>query len=215
MANLIRTASRLGFTIVDYEDDMEKGEGQREFNQAMNLQKKTLTKDPTAKLIVLAGHDHINELRDGRLWMAAEFKRLTKIDPLTINQTYFEDFDDVNRPDTLSIVRSKIALNKNDLYVINKPRSSFDVSLGETKPLVKVDLICPIVISTDCVVQIYLKKEFDIDNDAVPCYVKKISNAQSVSVLLPEDAYIVLFVTDKVQPIKKQLLISRGQVRLE
>jgi len=76
----------LGFTLVAYESsDPEKD---REVGQAENLFNKTFAKDPTAKVLVLAGMDHILETPapNGKKWMAALFKERYGIDPLTIGQ---------------------------------------------------------------------------------------------------------------------------------
>ncbi|MBO0935784.1 hypothetical protein J2I47_04410 [Fibrella sp. HMF5335] len=215
MANLIRIAIKLGFTLVDYEDELEEGEGRREINQAKNLQKRIFIKDPSAKLLVLAGHSHIDELTDGKRWLAAEFKRLTKIDPLTINQSDF-DGATANQPtDTLSVLKPKHTPNKNDLYLINNSLKYLTVFLGTNSPYVTVELTHPAPPPAGYVVQIYPANEFAADADAVPCYVQRVDDLQPLSVSLPENTYTVLFVTDRAVPLKKQLNVSNGNFRIE
>ena len=81
---LVRKAKELGYTIVGYEnynDDIN-----RELGQAQNL-KDILGKDPQTKIFVYAGLAHIiEEETDRGKRMAAHFKEITNIDPLTINQ---------------------------------------------------------------------------------------------------------------------------------
>jgi hypothetical protein len=81
---LLRTAQALGFEFVSY--DARKGD--RELLQARNLYRKTLGKDPDARVVVLAGLEHIYE-RGGESQprMAQHFATLYGIDPLTISQT--------------------------------------------------------------------------------------------------------------------------------
>ena len=87
-ANLIREAKALGFQFVAYENrDNSKN---REIEQAENLYNKTFNIDPSAKVVVLAGIDHILEKPTprGKSWMATVFKEKYNIDPLTISQTH-------------------------------------------------------------------------------------------------------------------------------
>lgn len=83
---LLRKALELGFTLVAYESSDPAKD--REEGQAENLFKKTFAKDPSAKVLVLAGMDHILEAPapNGKKWMAALFKERYGIDPLTIGQ---------------------------------------------------------------------------------------------------------------------------------
>ncbi|WP_052600041.1 hypothetical protein [Aureispira sp. CCB-QB1] len=85
-ANMIREALKLGFTIFDY-DTSRVSVKIRELTQAKRIAK-VLSKNPDAKIIIHAGGGHIREDTTyyGGL-MAYQFKKLTGIDPLTINQT--------------------------------------------------------------------------------------------------------------------------------
>jgi hypothetical protein len=87
---LIRTAIAIGYQVVPYEDTIAKHTvNQREYAQAYNLSQWINTKDSSSRLLVYAGFDHIEEgaAADGRIPMAAYFKVITGIDPLTIDQT--------------------------------------------------------------------------------------------------------------------------------
>lgn len=80
--NLLREAQRLGFHVVAY-DAMS---ADRERDQARNLLAATLTPHPQARVVVLAGHGHIDENSTAQS-MATWVHKLAGIDPLTIEQT--------------------------------------------------------------------------------------------------------------------------------
>jgi len=85
-ARVLRKALALGYTLVAYENADTAVE--REAGQARNLYEKTLGQDPQARVLVLAGMDHILEepTAQGKKWMAALFKETYGVDPLTIDQ---------------------------------------------------------------------------------------------------------------------------------
>jgi hypothetical protein len=86
---LVRKALQLGFTLIAYEDsNYTHTINQREFTQAENIYR-ILQKDPNAKILVHAGDKHIEEgaKTDDRIPMAAYFKIVSGINPLTIDQT--------------------------------------------------------------------------------------------------------------------------------
>lgn len=88
-AEMVRTALRLGYKVVGYESEKEGNGDVREYDQAKNLYERTFKADPTARVVVNAGYAHIQE--NGRYLggesMAQHFRKLTGIDPLTIEQT--------------------------------------------------------------------------------------------------------------------------------
>lgn len=86
--NLIRKALELGFNIFPYEADTNAFGKEREIQQAKNIQK-VLDQDPSAKILIYAGYDHIREDSLFNSWekaMAGRLKEYTGIDPFTINQ---------------------------------------------------------------------------------------------------------------------------------
>lgn len=87
--DLVRTALALGYEVVPYESVHFRGN--RELGQATNLIARTLEASDDARVVVLAGYDHINEKGGfggpGTLSMAGHVKAITGIDPLTIDQT--------------------------------------------------------------------------------------------------------------------------------
>lgn len=87
-ARLLREAKRLGFQFVAY--DSMNPNTDREALQALNLFDRTFAANPGARVLVLAGYDHILEAADhkGKKWMASIFRENYDIDPLTISQTH-------------------------------------------------------------------------------------------------------------------------------
>lgn len=88
-AEMTRTAIKLGFKIVAYESEPPGNGDIRENTQAKNLYERVFAHDPTARVVVSAGYAHIQE--NGRYLggssMAQHFRKLSGIDPLTIEQT--------------------------------------------------------------------------------------------------------------------------------
>jgi hypothetical protein len=87
---VVREALRLGFTLVPYEDAnaIKHTNAERELAQATNIYNAIKAAPKYAKFLVVAGHAHIAEdFPDGTLsTMAMQFKALSGIDPITIDQ---------------------------------------------------------------------------------------------------------------------------------
>ena len=95
---MLREAKNLGFQLCAYETQLACPGSDctnfREAQQAQNL-KKIMDKDPKAKILVWAGLGHIREKDDTiRQMMAFRFKKLTGIDPLTIDNTLLRETSD-------------------------------------------------------------------------------------------------------------------------
>lgn len=95
MANLIREAIKIGFTVFPY----EQFGGNRELDQAKNIQK-VMSQHPDDKFLILCGFGHLIEAideettyADGKI-MAYHLKQLTGYDPLTINQYVLTEAND-------------------------------------------------------------------------------------------------------------------------
>jgi len=88
-AELVRTALGLGFKVIGYESEKEGNGDVREYDQAKNIYERVFKQDPNARLVVNAGYAHIQE--NGRFLggqsMAQHFRRVSGIDPLTVEQT--------------------------------------------------------------------------------------------------------------------------------
>ncbi|MEO8672037.1 MAG: hypothetical protein ABI411_12040 [Tahibacter sp.] len=88
-ADMIRSALKLGFKVVSYEAMSDATGDGREREQARNLYERVFKTDPQARLVVNAGYAHIVESGKylGGASMAQHFRKLSDIDPLTIEQT--------------------------------------------------------------------------------------------------------------------------------
>jgi hypothetical protein len=89
LGELVREALAIGYRLVPYEDTVAGHRpNQRDSIQAANIYH-ALQKDTTARMLVLASYTHISEKEgeDGFIPMALAFKRMSGIDPLTIDQT--------------------------------------------------------------------------------------------------------------------------------
>lgn len=91
---LVRKALSLGYTLVSYEDTIgyKHTPTQRDSAQAAHLYE-VIKRDPKAKMLVLAGYGHISEIGLGEEYIPTglAFKKLSGINPLTINQTLFTE----------------------------------------------------------------------------------------------------------------------------
>lgn len=86
---LVRGALALGYKLVAYEDTVSGHmPATRDSIQAQNIYT-ALQEDPKSKMLVLASYGHISEKAgdDGFVPMALAFRRISGIDPLTIDQT--------------------------------------------------------------------------------------------------------------------------------
>ena len=86
---LVRKALQLGYKLVSYEDTaaLEHNSSQRDSIQAQNIYS-IIKKDPSAKILVHAGYGHIYEEKTGDYTpMGWWFKKISGIDPFTIDQT--------------------------------------------------------------------------------------------------------------------------------
>jgi len=89
LGELVREALAIGYRLVSYEDTVTGHRpNQRDSIQAANIYR-ALQKDTTARMLVLASYTHISEKEgeDGFIPVALAFKRMSGIDPLTIDQT--------------------------------------------------------------------------------------------------------------------------------
>jgi hypothetical protein len=86
---LVRKALQLGYKLVSYEDtSVQQHTGsQRDSIQATNIYN-IIKKDPSAKILVHAGYGHISEEKmSDYIPMAYWFKKISGIDPFTVDQT--------------------------------------------------------------------------------------------------------------------------------
>ena len=120
-SDFLRQSLALGYRLVSYEttrtdyaNDPVEAQGQREQDQADNLLRRAVRQYPDAKILIYAGEHHAAEspiaAEGGKIALMAErLKRITGIDPLTIDQAGLSRVP-MNRPDT-------------DLYAIAAPKA--------------------------------------------------------------------------------------------
>ncbi len=86
---LVRKALQLGYKLISYEDTLatRHTNSQRDSIQAENIYS-VIKNDPLAKILVHAGYSHIAEEKAGDFTpMAVWFKKISGLDPFTIDQT--------------------------------------------------------------------------------------------------------------------------------
>lgn len=194
----VRKAKELGFEISGYEN--ENREINRELGQAQNL-KLILDENPNHKIFVYAGLDHIleEETKSGKR-MAAYFKELTGINPLTINQT--DVVGSTHHELTLipqNLVKSFKKLDKAvDFFVINNLKSSSQDRINgenKTQKLTIGSHRFDELNAEEVLIKIYKKSEYDIyKNGSIPirATLKKPSD-KSISFKLPPGNYTIHF----------------------
>lgn len=121
---MLREAIRLGYVIVPYEAHTSDTQG-REREQADNIFRRTFKIDRSAKVFVHAGYAHIDK-KVSRLGaahpMAMELAGLTRLEPLTVDQT------DI-REDLPSLEISSLNLGNNQIKLGKLDRDPAFVSL--------------------------------------------------------------------------------------
>lgn len=96
-AEMVRSALKLGYKVIAYEDESAAVGDARERNQARNLYTRSFGANPHARLVVNAGFMHIQKVGkyfDGAA-MAQHFITLSGITPITVEQTVMVPHDQV------------------------------------------------------------------------------------------------------------------------
>lgn len=205
MANLIRKAINLGFNIVNYESDRAN----RELGQAENLYKKTLKKDANAKIVALAGGGHIDEYvgEDGKIMMAHYFKKISGVDPYTINQTYFAK--ELAKKGTITYLEGNSDKLKHDLYIINNLDYIESASFKDSYTIANLNLHAFLNVSDYFGVYLYPKHETHNINDAVPCY-SYYGSKKDLSVKIPSGEYVIKIHTENSSKYLNLTIDSTG-----
>jgi uncharacterized iron-regulated protein len=124
---LIRRALDLGYKLVSYEDTLPSAHTatQRDSIQAANIYQ-VLVSDPSARILVHAGYGHIAEstLDSNYIPMGMAFKKISGIDPLTIDQTDMTEDGEFEY--------GKVFY---DAYIQKYPPNSPSIALVQDKPL--------------------------------------------------------------------------------
>lgn len=181
---LVRSALAMGYTLVSYEDTAASvhTDNQRDSIQAANIYE-VIRKDTAAKILVHAAYAHISKTAgaNGYIPMGLAFKRISGIDPLTIDQTdmteesnfaygrviyqaYLQKYP-LKIPSIALINTEPVNVTNNDLYdlsIIHPPTIYKDgrptwLSLGETRQPTFVKPTSPSVF----MVQAYYQNEIE------------------------------------------------------
>jgi len=133
--NLLREAIGLGYTFLTYEDTSKAiirnngrlySNSDRETEQADNLLR-FIGEHNDAKIIVLAGHSHINENKK-QGWMASVFKLKSGLNPLTIEQSDMTEYMDGYYSNHLfKLFRGKYQ-NKLPVMLVDNERKPYSLS---------------------------------------------------------------------------------------
>lgn len=144
-ADMIAQAIQIGYRPAAYEHVPEDGsartQADREQAQAQNLLS-VISRDPKAKLLVFVGHSHVAEapLPGGggaaTEWMAARLKRMSGIDPFTIDQATLSETStngtarDAHRLASQGLkVRSAVLFEKGSPLVYGQYRGAVDLQV--------------------------------------------------------------------------------------
>ncbi len=200
--NLLREAFRLGFIILPYEDTNKAAprnngkvysKSDRETEQANNLLR-FISEHKDAKIIILAGHSHINE-NQKQGWMASVFRLNSGQNPLTIEQTDMAEYSDAYYSNNLfKLFRSKYQ-NRIPVMLVNyegKPytlkANSYDITLFPSK----TDYINE---RPDWLINLKGNKEYQIDmkfwevNDT--CLIQAIKTNEDIEISVPSDQILI------------------------
>ncbi|MAE58445.1 MAG: hypothetical protein CME69_06165 [Halobacteriovorax sp.] len=207
-ADLIRQALKIGYTVISYEHKLPcndnstplKCQNEREQGQARNLLKKTFQIDPQAKILVHAGYGHINEKGDEE-WipMARYFKRISGIDPLTIDQVTMTEhshqkFENIIYTEIMKKYKTKepIILKRNK-----------DIWTGDMKDNYDVLVFNPRTSKTSRPNWLFsianrVKKQFDkIHCEEFPCHVQAFIKSEMQDQSIPFDQFVIENSDDK------------------
>ncbi|HEX6374721.1 MAG TPA: hypothetical protein VFZ91_03265 [Allosphingosinicella sp.] len=243
-ARLLRDARGLGFTIVPYDAapqspglDRVTSMQVRERSQAQTLLARTVDGNENARLIALVGYDHVEEnarrRSDGKgdfYWMAAEFKRLSGIDLLTIDQTTLnpEGKPRLESPfyrpllSELAPTSSVVLVNDNGPVVLGRFKGRVDLQvLHPADPLIKgrekwrwsnARPIWPkLPRSASAQPRLFLAQARPADaGDSIPLDQAVTSAAAPVPLLVPRSARVRVVLTPIAPAIAKAIQEARG-----
>jgi len=117
--NMIRAALDQGYTLFGYETKRNVNGKDREIDQAENI-KKVIDQNPNKKMIIYCGYAHAQEDSTHNQWefaMAERVKRLTGVNPLTIDQTELMEYA---TPEFDNFFRQTISLDYPAVFIDEK-----------------------------------------------------------------------------------------------
>jgi len=141
MANLLKEAIKIGFTLFQYEAKDGSNGKNREIGQAENIAK-LIKENPNSKFLIHCGWDHVNEgLPGDKSWekaMAGRLKEKTKIDPFTIDQTAYSEKGDIKFISPYNLITN----SEKPIIMVNESGKTFNGS--ETNNQTDCRIIYPI-----------------------------------------------------------------------
>jgi hypothetical protein len=223
--NLIRTALQEDFNVFSYEYNTQSDStgkfqkrNHREKSQALNILK-ILEKNPKAKIIVYAGHDHIQKKSSNPQvkMMASYFKLLSGIEPFCIEQaTMIEGYDETKEHPAYKQINKKnspcnsIVLEKDGNYwTTSERKGSYEMCIFHCRSQYENNYPTWLVNSTgnknyeikidnlkkyqNNILQIYIKKEYDEQVfEAVPIINRIIHDTKQPQIKLKKGEYTIL-----------------------
>ncbi len=151
-SNFLHEALQDGWKFIEYEsrsnrDDLSSAEQLhfREQEQAENISARILRENPRAKIFVYVGYSHVlerpNASNKKREWMAAQLKKLSGIDPLTIDQTSL--YAHTIKSEEHGIYREALKKNSSKrAFILHAPDGSNE-QFGDYKDAVDIQVIHP------------------------------------------------------------------------
>lgn len=220
--NLVRTALEIGYTVFGYEESSKIKDIHRDVQQARNIQKE-IAKRPNEKFLIHCGFGHAIE-GIHTTWgkaMAGRLTECTGINPLTINQSAYNEKADpkFNSPflKALDIKKSAIIVDKdgnpfryeegegwsdiaifhpNTKYINNRPNWLFENG-NQNVSIALTD------IGIDFPVMVLAFKKGENINKAIPIDIIEIADKSKSSLLtLKKGDYIIIVVNQKGDAVK-------------
>lgn len=228
--NMLREALRIGYQVFPYEGE---GNGkEREINQAINIQS-YLNNHPSEKLLIHCGYDHAIEGKLNSNWeksMAGRLFEFTGINPLTINQTTFD-----NRWDSayLNPLMQKLELKEPTVFIDSDSISylgeeddiEYDIyvfheqtELLNNRPIWRKTLkdenveieLSPIDFTTPYLLMAFKKNENY--TNAIPedlIYIDPIANQSQANLILEDNSYNLIAQTSNGKTVLFELTIKK------
>lgn len=206
-SNLLREAKKLGFQFVAYENTDSKKD--REIGQAENLYTRTIGKNKNAKVLVIAGVDHILEIpsTNGKKWMATLIKENYHINPITISQTHLNSYRNYSQfkyqlfaKEELKDIKSIAAV---DYFILN----------NQIEPVNLWDSIYKYQNKHQQTVQISLFYQKEMKNDFdyqlnIPYFTRLLVSKQSYSLPFNRNEKALMVVYDHLGTVLEKTLIN-------
>lgn len=210
-ANMIRIAINLGYKVFRYDTSSGGSIKFREYNQALNIAN-VIQQDTNAKIIVHAGWGHIREdtLHGGP--MAYQFKKITGIDPFTINQAEmneestpifendtYKQFSEIKSPSVLINKKNNLYTNTKYDCILFHPRTHYTSNrpswLYDCNAYIKKQITLKSELTYPLLVFVYAIHECTETKEAVPIdVIELLQPAKTVDLFFPyEGAYKIIF----------------------